>query len=216
MKHTLSVVVLLFLVFGCLVARAENPNIVLVLADDHTDDPSIQAYRASSHRANGGLRGTKADIWEAGHRVPFVVRWPGRAAPNSRCDQTICLTDFLATVAELHGGKLAEGAAEDSYSFLPYLFSKPRPTPRPPVIHHSAAGMFAIRDGQWKLVLGDGSGGREQPRGKPFARPYQLFDLVQDLSEPDDVIGQHPQVAAGLEKACVGIRSRRSFARRCP
>jgi arylsulfatase A len=67
--------------------------------------------------------------------------------------------------------------------------------------------MFAIRDGQWKLVLGDGSGGREQPRGKPFVRPYQLFDLVQDLSEQDDVITQHPEIASRLEKACGEVRN---------
>ena len=188
---------------GSYMHRLDDPQ-----ATDHTDDPSIQAYRASSHRANGVLRGTKADIWEAGHRVPFFVRWPRRIAPNSRCDETICLTDFSATAAELNGSKLPEGVAEDSYSFLPHLFGKPRPTARPPVIHHSAAGMFAIRDGQWKLVLGDGSGGREQPRGKPFARPYQLFDLVQDLSEQDDVIGQHPEIASRLEKACAKVRNR--------
>jgi len=187
---------------GSYMHRLDDPQ-----AKDHTNDSSIQAYRASSHRANGALRGTKADIWEAGHRVPFFVRWPGRTARNSRCDQTICLTDFPATAAELQGSKLPAGAAEDSYSFLPNLFGRPRPTPRPPVIHHSAGGMFAIRDGQWKLVLGDGSGGRERPRGRPFSRPYQLFDLAQDLSEQDDVIGQHPEVAAGLEKTCVEIRN---------
>jgi len=187
---------------GSYMYRLDDPQ-----AKDHKDDPSIQAYRASSHRSNGVLRGTKADIWEAGHRVPFFVRWPGKIKPDSRCDQTICLTDFAATAAELNGGKLPEEAAEDSYSFLPYLFGQPRPTPRPPVIHHSAAGMFAIRDGQWKLVLGDGSGGREQPRGKPFARPYQLFDLVQDLSERDDVRDRHPEIASRLEEACAEVRN---------
>jgi arylsulfatase A len=185
---------------GSYMYRLDDPQ-----AKDHKDDPSIQAYHASSHRANGLLRGTKADIWEAGHRVPFFVRWPGKVKPNSRCDQTICLTDFLATAAELNGNRLPEGVAEDSFSFLPYLFGKQRPMPRPPVIHHSAAGMFAIRDGQWKLVLGDGSGGREQPRGRPFARPYKLFDLVQDLSEREDVIAQHPAVASHLEKACAKV-----------
>jgi arylsulfatase A-like enzyme len=188
---------------GSFMNRLDDPQV-----KDHTGDPSIQAYRASSHRANGVLRGTKADIWEAGHRVPFFVRWPGRIAPNSRCDQTICLTDFLATVAEVQGRRLPAGVAEDSHSFLPNLLGRPRQSPRPPVIHHSAAGMFAIRDGQWKLVLGDGSGGREQPRGKPFARPYQLFDLAQDLAEQDNVIGQHPENAEGLERTCIGIRDR--------
>lgn len=187
---------------GSYMHRLDDPQ-----AADHTDDPSIQAYRASSHRANGVLRGTKADIWEAGHRVPFFIRWPGKVAPDSRCHQTICLTDISATVAELLGCDLPDGAAEDSFSFLPYLFGKSRPTPRPPVIHHSAAGMFAVRDGEWKLVLGNGSGGREKPRGKPFARPYRLFNLARDLSEQENVIGQQPDIASHLEEACASVRS---------
>lgn len=174
---------------------------------DHTDDPSIQAYRAFSHRANGVLRGTKADIWEAGHRLPFFIRWPGKVTPDSRCDRTVCLTDFSATVAELLGSDLPDGAAEDSFSSLPYLVGKSRPTPRPPVIHHSAAGMFAIRDGQWKLVLGNGSGGREKPRGKPFSQPYQLFNLDRDLSEQEDMIGQQADIASRLEEACETVLS---------
>ncbi len=186
---------------GSYMRRLDDPQ-----EPDHTDDPSIQAYRPTSHRANGVLRGTKADIWEAGHRVPFFVRWPGKVTPNTRCDQTICLTDVSATVANLLGSDLPEGAAEDSYSFLPCLLGKSRPTPRPPVIHHSAAGMFAIRDGQWKLVLGNGSGGREKPRGKPFERPYQLFNLARDLSEQENVISQQADVASGLEQACANVR----------
>jgi arylsulfatase A len=190
---------------GSYMYRVDDPQ-----QADHTEDSSIQAYRKSSHRANGVLRGTKADIWEAGHRVPFLVRWPGKVTANSRCDQTICLTDFAATVAELLGSELPEGAAEDSFSFLPYLLGKSRPTPRPPVIHHSAAGMFAIRDGQWKLVLGNGSGGREKPRGKPFAPPYQLFDLVRDVSEQVDAIARQPDIASRLEEACSTIRRQQS------
>ena len=175
-------------------------------APDHTDDETIQAYRAGNHTANGKLRGTKADVWEAGHRVPFFARWPGKIAPASRCDETICLTDFFATAAEIVEAEPSEGAAEDSYSFLPLLVGKPRPTPRPPVIHHSSAGMFAIRDGRWKLVLGNGSGGRERPRGEPFARPYHLFDVSRDLSERNNLVDEQPDVAARLEEACEKTR----------
>ncbi len=68
-----------------------------------------------------------------------------------------------------------------------------------PVVHHSSDGMFAIRDGPWKLVLGNGSGGRQTPRGKPFARPYQLFDLSPDPGEARDVAAEHPDVVERLE-----------------
>ena len=186
---------------GSFMYRLDDPE-----AKDHVDDETIQAYRAGHHTANYVLRGTKADIWEAGHRVPFFARWPGKIRPGSRCQETISLTDFFATAADIVAAELPRGAAEASFSFLPLLQAKPRNKPRPPVIHHSSAGMFAIRDGKWKLVLGNGSGGREQPRGKPFARPYHLFDLSQDISERANLVGEQPDVATRLEKACGEIR----------
>ena len=76
------------------------------------------------------------------------------------------------------------------------------PKSRAPVIHHSSGGMFAIRDGKWKLVLGNGSGGRQQPRGKAFKKPYQLFDISTDPSEKTNVIDEYPDVAQKLELAC--------------
>ena len=174
--------------------------------EDHTDNPKVQGYRAANHRANGVFRGTKADIWEAGHRVPFFVRWPGEVAKGSRCDATICLTDLMATCAEVVGEKLTGAMGEDSFSFLPHTRGGRPAEPRPPVIHHSSNGMFAIRAGEWKLVAGNGSGGRQRPRGKPFARPYGLFDLAEDIAESNNLIERHPDVAVRLEKALAKIR----------
>ncbi len=175
-------------------------------AKGHVDDESIQSYRADRHRANGVFRGTKADIWEAGHRVPFVVRWPKSIAPSTTCDSTICLTDFFATAADVVAAKIPEGVAADSYSFLPLLKGEKLKTPRAPVIHHSSAGMFAIRDGQWKLVLGNGSGGRAQPKGKVDQKPYALFNMLRDKEEQHDVVSQYPDVAKRLEAAAMSIR----------
>ena len=175
-------------------------------AADHVSDETVQAYNAGHHTANYVFRGTKADIWEAGHHVPFFARWPGAIEPNSQSDQTICLTDVFATVAEIAGTETPKSAAEDSFSILPLLRGEGWTSPRAPVIHHSSGGMFAIRDGQWKLVLGNGSGGREQPKGKPFEKPYQLFDLSSDLSERTNVIDDHADVAAGLERTLEQIR----------
>ncbi|NQU26121.1 MAG: arylsulfatase [Candidatus Nealsonbacteria bacterium] len=186
---------------GSFMHRSDEPD-----AADHVDDETVQAYRPDRHRANHALRGTKADIWEAGHRVPFFARWPGKVRPGSRCAETICLTDLFATFAEITGAKVPPGAGRDSFSMLALLEGASSKTPRPPVIHHSAAGMFAIRDGQWKLVLGNGSGGRQNPRGRPFARPYHLFDMSQDLSEQQNLIEQQADVAERLEKACEAIR----------
>lgn len=173
---------------------------------DHVADETIQGYLATHHTANGPYRGTKADIWEAGHRVPFFVRWPARIKANSKCTETVCLTDLFATAAEISGGTLDSNTAPDSFSLLPLLTGNTWTTPRAPVIHHSVAGMFSIRSGDWKLVLGNGSGGREDPKGKPFQKPYQLYNLAQDVGETNDVIDAHPQIAQKLEQQFESIR----------
>ncbi len=181
---------------------------------DHVDDETLQAFRADRHRANGPWRGTKADVWEAGHRVPFFVRWPGHVKSGSKADATICLTDVYATVADVLDKSVPERAAADSFSFASTLSGQPAATKRPFVVNHSAAGMFAVRDGRWKLVLGNGSGGRQQPRGKPFERPYQLFDLSADPAESKNIIDQHPEVAKRLEAAVETMRSNEWYGRK--
>jgi len=186
---------------GSYMFRYDDPK-----APDHVSDPSIQGYRPDHHRANYVFRGTKADIWEAGHHVPFFARWPGKIKPGSKNSQTICLTDFFATVAEISGAELPDDAAQDSFSLLPLLLGEGT-VARAPVIHHSGAGMFAIRDGRWKLVAGNGSGGREKPKGKPFGRPYKLFDMTNDTSERHDVIDSHPDIVSRLEAELEKIRA---------
>ena len=183
---------------GSYMSRYDNQH------QDHVSDASIQGYQEQHHTANGPYRGTKADIWEAGHRVPFFVRWPGVISPGSVSDETICLTDFFATASAIASAKLGPDDAPDSFSILPVL--KQQAWERAPVIHHSSGGMFAIRSGHWKLVLGNGSGGRENPKGKPFEKPYQLFNLSADPSEKMDVSEEHPETVAELEQVCEMIR----------
>ena len=169
---------------------------------DHTEDESVQAFSPDHHTSNHVFRGTKGDIWEAGHHVPCFARWPGVIKPKSTCDQTVCSVDFCATVASIVGRE-TPNQCQDSYSWLPLMKGQDPPTNRQPVIHHSGGGMFSIRSGNWKLVLGNGSGGRERPRGKPFERPYALFDMTKDLSERRNVIDKHPGVAVELEQRCL-------------
>ena len=73
------------------------------------------------HDSARGLRGMKSDAWEAGHRMPFIVRWPGAVRAGSVCDQTMSFTDVLATLADVVGKELPAGAGPDSFSFLPAL-----------------------------------------------------------------------------------------------
>lgn len=166
---------------------------------DHAQDETAHGFDPANHRANGDLRGTKADIWEAGHRVPFIVRWPEQVKPNTISDETICLTDFFATCAEITDFSIPDSAAPDSFSLLGLINGKDWKSPRPPVIHHSANGTFSIRSGKWKMVFANGSGGREKPRGKPFEKPYMLFDIEADPGETTNLIDKYPETAIKLQ-----------------
>ena len=128
------------------------------------------------------FRGHKGQIHEGGHRVPFVVRWPGRIKPGSTCSQTICLNDFMATTADILDFKLPDNAGEDSISILPLLFAEKTSLPnRPLVVNHDYGGGFAIRKGKWKLV--DNS---------------RLFDLKADPKESKNIANQFPEIVMEL------------------
>ena len=183
------------------VYTSDNGSYMYRLGDndktDHTTVSTKHGFFPKNHRANGPFRGTKADIWEAGHHVPFVVRWPGKVAPTTISKETICHTDLYATFAEVAGAKIAAREAEDSFSLLGIIRGKDSHRGAP-VIHHSGSGMFAIRDGKWKLVLGNGSGGREKPRGKAFGKPYHLYDMSADIAETTNLAEKHPEVVSRL------------------
>ncbi len=167
---------------------------------DHLNDSSIQGYYAKNHTANYIYRGTKTDIWEGGHRVPFLVRWPAAIKKGQVKEQTICTTDFLATFADLMNVSLSENEGEDSFSFLPLLQENDDAYSRAPIVNHSVSGTFAIRNGNYKLVLGSGSGGRETPRGNAWEKPYTMFELGTDISETSDIIDQNQELAKSMEE----------------
>ncbi|TWU39701.1 sulfatase family protein [Novipirellula artificiosorum] len=173
---------------------------------DHLDDESVQGFHPDSHRANAGWRGTKADIWEGGHRVPFFVRLPDQAHAGTRVENVVGLVDLLATLTDELNILVPDGAAEDSVSFASLLKNGGAAFDRPPLICHSAGGMFAIRDGKWKLVAGNGSGGRENPKGKPFEEPWMLFNLQQDPAETTNVAEQNPEVFQRLKTQLLEIK----------
>ncbi len=154
------------------------------------------------HRANHMLRGQKADIWEGGHRVPFIARWPGQVRAGSTSAQLTCLTDLMATAAEIVGFELPPDAGEDSYSLLPALLGQsPGASARDAVVHHSGDGHFAIRQGPWKLIPVRGSGGFTPPKlyqPKPGEPPGELFNLAEDPSEQRNLYLERPEVAARL------------------
>ena len=131
------------------------------------------------HKPNGNWRGDKATIYEGGHRIPFIARWPGRIKPGTTSDETICLTDLMATCASLTGQRLPHNAAEDSFDISPALFGSSCSKPvRPATIHHSVSGMFAIRKGDWKLIEGLGDGYR--PANFPKVNRYGKDKPIKD------------------------------------
>ncbi len=151
---------------------------------------------------NGALRGGKHSVWEGGFKVPFIVRWPGKAAAGSVCREMISVVDILATTAEIVGEKLpaAAQAAEDSRSFLPAIVGDPAKPIREDMIVHSADGVFAIRKGPWKWIEGvpvdEIKAGVRKTRAAEF-RP-QLYNTKEDPAETKDVSAQHPEVVKEL------------------
>jgi arylsulfatase A-like enzyme len=193
------------------------PNTLVIFASDNGFSPEAQLAEllAKGHNPNHHFRGHKADIYEGGHRVPFLVRWPAKVRPGTASDRLLCLTDFLATAAELVGSKLPADAGEDSVSFLPTLLGQGEQPARAAVVHHSSNGSFAIRQGRWKLCLCPGSGGWSKPRpGVDDASQLplvQLFDLEQDVGEQRNLEAEHPgkvaELTALLEKFVAEGRS---------
>lgn len=143
------------------------------------------------HASMGELRGAKRDSWEGGHRVPFVARWSGKIAAGTTCDETICHVDLIATLAELLQLKLPTDAGVDSVSVLPALLGEKRKAPlREATVHHSGQGKFAIRQGDWVLILaptGDDNAKKGEPdwmkkdRGySAHTEPGELYNLAKD------------------------------------
>ncbi|MGB0768558.1 MAG: sulfatase family protein, partial [Phycisphaeraceae bacterium] len=165
--------------------------------------------KAYGHVPNAPWRGLKGDTWEAGHRVPHIVRWPGVVKPGSVSEQVVCHTDWYATFAEIHGMKLADDQAEDSFSLMPILRGIDKPI-RESVIHHSAGGTFAIRKGDWKLIEGNlGSGGFSPPRmTKPKQNDPQgqLYNLRDDPKEANNLWLDEPEKVKELLTELNAIR----------
>ena len=181
-----------------------DDNTIVIFTSDNGFAPYVKIPKmiAAGYRPSGPCRGAKATIYEGGHRVPFIVRWPGKVTPGSTSDVTICTTDFFATFAELLGrkGQIPDNAAEDSFSFYPCLKGSKDPT-RPFTIHHSISGKFAIRKGDWKLLLArDGGGGWALPwkKIKTPAKLVQLYNLKNDPGETGNLEDTHPQIVTDL------------------
>ncbi len=162
------------------------------------------------HRAAHIYRGMKADIWEGGHRIPFIVKWPGMVKPGSTCEGTTVLTNLLATCADIVGHSVTGGQFNDSHSIYSMLTGTEATEQGQVAIHHSSRAIFAIREDNWKLIEGRGSGGfsppvRIQPGpGEPIG---QLYDLKEDPSETTNLYLALPEKVKELQTTLDKIRN---------
>lgn len=176
-------------------------NTLLVFTSDNGCSPraNFDELAKVGHNPSYVFRGSKADIYEGGHRVPFIVEWPNTGLKNSSSDKTICTTDFFATCAELAGYQIKDTEAEDSFSMLPLIVGEDENDIREYIIHHSMNGSFAIRKGDWKLCVTDGSAGWSYPTPQDIKNekldlpPMQLFNLKEDIGETNNLIAENPE-----------------------
>ncbi len=192
-------------VMQALRAHGLEENTIVVFTADNGCSPmaDFEELGAAGHNPSHVFRGMKSDIFEGGHRIPFVVRWPRAIPAGSESDQTCCLSDLTATLAEITGYRLPDNAAEDSVSNLPIWTGSATGPVREATVHHSINGSFSIRKGRWKLELCADSGGWSVPRcnhpeesaGLP---PVQLYDLSVDIGERENLQDRHPEVVAEL------------------
>jgi arylsulfatase A len=191
-------------------------NTLFIFTSDNGPHPSPDEITIHGHQPAGDLRGQKADIWEGGHRVPFIASWPGTVEAGTVSSELICLTDLLGTCAEMMADPLPDHTAEDTISMLPAL--KGQASNRKLAVHHSITGMFSVRCGDWKLILGRGSGGFQKhqldttligiPTQGEYIRdnnPGQLYNIRNDKEEKYNLYVQNPDIVQTLTRELIDI-----------
>ena len=188
-------------------AGIRDDTLVVFTSDNGSFMNGIPVPNHEDHKSNGHWRGEKGLIFEGGHRVPLLMQWPAFFEAGSTIAATVSLTDLYATVADIVDEDSTPGVAIDSVSLLPLIRGEVE-SRGTPVVHHSRNGMFALRDGRWKLVFGDGNGGVYGDKtGVPFRRPWRLFDLEQDPREKTNIAQLNPDVVARMEATLERIRA---------
>lgn len=183
---------------GALKEAGLDENTLVIFTSDNGCSPeaNFPLLQAKGHHPSGRYRGHKADIYEGGHRVPFLVRWPGKIKGGDKTEALACLTDVYATLEAVTGQAKQRRGGEDSYSLLS-VFQGAAASERDTLVSHSVEGAFAIRQGTWKLCLSSGSGGWSTPKEtdakKQGLPPMQLFDLSADPAEEKNLLNDNPE-----------------------
>ena len=175
---------------------ADNTIVIFTADNGHSHYTGWEPLVEAGHMPSGPYRGHKGDIWEGGHRVPLVIRWPGKIAAHSQSDQLVSLTDVFATSLAVVGNDLPQDGAEDSISFLAAALGKEPADARISLVSHSNHGEFAYRDGPWKLVFRNSDESLEEARGKPTVP--ELYNLAEDIAESNDLSEERPEIVEEL------------------
>jgi len=208
-------------VVRALEATGQRQNTLIIFTSDNgpegrtpDDTGAYERARDSGHHSMGPLRGIKRDAWEGGHRTPFIASWPAAIPEGRVCEQPVCLTDFMATCAQITGAPLPEGAGEDSISMLPLFAGRTgRPTRRS-LIHHSLSGKFAVRQDHWVYIDAPDPADRQEPAWFRAARgcepvgdkPGVLSHLADDPGQRHNRYEAHPEIAEALAARLAEVR----------
>ena len=173
-------------------------NTLVIFTADNGCAPyiGVEDLEKMGHYPSGPLRGYKADAWEGGHRVPFMVRWPGVVKPGSVCHQLVYQADLIRTFADVFSMKLPDTAGEDSFSLMPLLKGEDKPI-RENAVSASIGGTPALRSGTWKYIPAPGSGG--WGKGGDQSQPVQLYNLADDIGETKNLASAMPDKVAGMK-----------------
>lgn len=178
-------------------------NTLILFSSDNgcSKAANIDALTEQGHWVSAGMRGSKADIWDGGHRVPLLISWPSHISPHSSCDHLVCLNDLFATLADAIGAPVPSQSCEDSLSFFQALKNPTANSARTTLIHHSISGHFAFRNKAWKLILAKGSAGWTSPKEHQVPEGtsgIQLYDLKQDYAEENNLHSAKPELVNQL------------------
>jgi arylsulfatase A len=194
-------------------AGFRDNTIVIFTADNGPEQYAYDRMRNHQHRSSGPLRGVKRDLWEGGHRVPLIVRYPGVVAAGEVSAALTSQVDFMATFAAVAGVKLPAGAAEDSYDLLP-VWNQRAPSPRRAIVHNTQPNGYALRQDQWLLVAAKtGAVTRvppwyDQENNYPANdQPGELYDLSKDLAQRNNLYAAQPDKVAELQQSLKTIRA---------
>lgn len=192
--------------------QAEN-TLIIFSADNGAEYYAYARDKRFNHWSSQPLRGAKRDLYEGGHRVPFIVKWPGVTQAGRTSDALVSQIDVMATIAAAVGFTLPAAAAEDSHDLLPLLCGGAE-SPRTTHIHNTNKDAWAIRHGNWLLI--DAKSGYtstrdakwEASRGYPADddQPFELYDLSTDLSQKHNLAATHPEQVKELTALLQQIR----------